>query len=417
MLGEYSQRPHYHIIRTVAYNYDKYPSLAYYDTRNFTNFFPKDPQQCIEAMYVNNLDDFKDVSSKWNPTSQQSFIDWLWDVSSVEVTVKNELEEDINIEVKYSCKNKQEEKRQCKKGESITMKLCVNSLVKILNMKNKFLNGKYVDLVKNEISIRKKKSKSFLNWNKKASEEVEFLEYYKKTKLQHFSSLQIKKLSLITKLKNFTKNGYVKRKCPENLFNKLQTYYLENKDNFIKEFKDVGVRTVVNMDERNANFIRMRYEDRHALSVAVKPYLEEFCNCELSMRSVYGIRIYGRGNILHMHTDEPSTHVISVILQVHQELDEGQDWPLQVRDFIKGYVNISMVPGDMVIYESAKLIHGRPTLLRGKSYANIFLHFQPKSAWNVDFDESNLRYTIDNELFRYWPLVSSSEYIGSKDEL
>jgi prolyl 4-hydroxylase len=40
-------------------------------------------------------------------------------------------------------------------------------------------------------------------------------------------------------------------------------------------------------------------------------------------------------------------------------------------------VNVTMEPGDMVLYESGSLTHGRPYPLRGNFYANTFIHFQP----------------------------------------
>jgi len=36
-----------------------------------------------------------------------------------------------------------------------------------------------------------------------------------------------------------------------------------------------------------------------------------------------------------------------------------------------------MKPGDMVLYESHSLIHGRPFPLKGRFFANIFIHFEP----------------------------------------
>lgn len=36
-----------------------------------------------------------------------------------------------------------------------------------------------------------------------------------------------------------------------------------------------------------------------------------------------------------------------------------------------------MITGDMVLYESHSLIHGRPFSLKGRYFANIFIHFQP----------------------------------------
>jgi prolyl 4-hydroxylase len=40
-------------------------------------------------------------------------------------------------------------------------------------------------------------------------------------------------------------------------------------------------------------------------------------------------------------------------------------------------VNVTMEPGDMVLYESGSLIHGRPFPLKGRYFANIFIHFEP----------------------------------------
>jgi prolyl 4-hydroxylase len=67
--------------------------------------------------------------------------------------------------------------------------------------------------------------------------------------------------------------------------------------------------------------------------------------------------------------------VLSAIINVNQDLDEP--WPLEVygRDGIA--VNITMVPGDMVLYESHSIIHGRPFPLRGRFMANLFVHFEP----------------------------------------
>ena len=39
--------------------------------------------------------------------------------------------------------------------------------------------------------------------------------------------------------------------------------------------------------------------------------------------------------------------------------------------------NITMEPGQMILYESHSVIHGRPFPLRGNYYANVFVHFEP----------------------------------------
>ena len=39
-----------------------------------------------------------------------------------------------------------------------------------------------------------------------------------------------------------------------------------------------------------------------------------------------------------------------------------------------------MSPGDIVLYESHSILHGRPFALKGRYYANIFVHFAPLVA-------------------------------------
>jgi prolyl 4-hydroxylase len=67
--------------------------------------------------------------------------------------------------------------------------------------------------------------------------------------------------------------------------------------------------------------------------------------------------------------------VISAIINVAQEVEE--DWILEVIAHNGIAVNITMAPGDMVLYESHSVIHGRPYPLKGSYYANAFLHFEP----------------------------------------
>ena len=38
----------------------------------------------------------------------------------------------------------------------------------------------------------------------------------------------------------------------------------------------------------------------------------------------------------------------------------------------------------MLLYESSKCTHGRPTPFRGKYYASAFIHFKPTTDWAYD---------------------------------
>lgn len=67
--------------------------------------------------------------------------------------------------------------------------------------------------------------------------------------------------------------------------------------------------------------------------------------------------------------------VISAIINVAQDVDE--DWILEVISHDGIAVNITMEPGSMVLYESHSILHGRPYPLKGRFFANCFLHFEP----------------------------------------
>lgn len=72
----------------------------------------------------------------------------------------------------------------------------------------------------------------------------------------------------------------------------------------------------------------------------------------------------------------------SAIINVAQDVDEP--WPVEVYDHAGRAYNVSMEPGDMVLYESHTVLHGRPFPLKGRFYANIFVHYQP-----IDHEANN----------------------------
>ncbi|CAM9118320.1 unnamed protein product, partial [Sphacelaria rigidula] len=40
-------------------------------------------------------------------------------------------------------------------------------------------------------------------------------------------------------------------------------------------------------------------------------------------------------------------------------------------------------PGEIIYYESASVLHGRPTPFEGDAFSNIFVHFAPEDSWEV----------------------------------
>jgi len=98
---------------------------------------------------------------------------------------------------------------------------------------------------------------------------------------------------------------------------------------------------------------------------------------DLEGTSVYGVRRYWNGSLLRNHVDRGDVLVVSAILNVEQG-DMEEPWALQIYNHDSEPSHVTMEPGDVVLYESAAAIHGRPFPLKGKYYANVFIHTKPK---------------------------------------
>jgi hypothetical protein len=120
---------------------------------------------------------------------------------------------------------------------------------------------------------------------------------------------------------------------------------------------------------------------------AARPTIEAWTGMKLKPVSLYGIRVYSEGAILAPHVDRLPL-VSSAIINVAQDVDE--DWVLEVYDRHDRAVNVTMAPGDMVLYESGSLMHGRPFPLKGNFYANIFIHFEPTGEHLNDGEWDNV---------------------------
>eukprot|EP01036_Dinobryon_divergens_P025323 gene25323-33854_t len=188
---------------------------------------------------------------------------------------------------------------------------------------------------------------------------------------------------------NYTKVGFLKRKIPKAAWEPLIQFYERHKNEKKLEAWSRGY-TYVNTWESPSYMIS--FEDgsfrdgaatKQLLWQHVQPIIEEWVGRKVEPTSLYGIRIYTENSILATHVDRLPL-VSSAIMNVAQDVDEP--WPAEVYDHDGKAYNVTMEPGDMVLYESATVLHGRPFPLKGRSYANVFIHYKP-----LDHDENNRR--------------------------
>ena len=82
---------------------------------------------------------------------------------------------------------------------------------------------------------------------------------------------------------------------------------------------------------------------------------EEWSGLELELSTVYGPRRYRRDARLALHVDRLSTHVISVIINLEQQVDSP--WLLDILDNQDQAHQVELEPGQMLLYESGMAPH------------------------------------------------------------
>ena len=176
---------------------------------------------------------------------------------------------------------------------------------------------------------------------------------------------------------NYTHAGFAKVDTPRIVRTILQEIWDENKGSQVMELWERG-NTYLNHWQSPTHMVDIaRYlsqADQWEIVKAVQSVLEAWTQQPLVLTSLYGIRVYGPGAILSPHVDRLPL-VSSAIINVAQDVDEP--WVLELVGHNGKVTNVTMEPWDMVLYESHSVIHGRPFPLKGKYYANLFVHFEP----------------------------------------
>ena len=93
-------------------------------------------------------------------------------------------------------------------------------------------------------------------------------------------------------------------------------------------------------------------------------------------------------------------------------MDEA--WPLQIYDLHSGEMtNVTMEPGELLFYESAKCLHGREVPLQGDAFVSLFAHYRPRDAprWFLEDKTEALEWEYSGLPYS---LGDAEEQVGSK---
>jgi hypothetical protein len=176
----------------------------------------------------------------------------------------------------------------------------------------------------------------------------------------------------------FTTLGYIQRPTPGRLLAQIMQYYTDNVGARQRESRgnlDYGFGRLA-QEETHPNVVPLSREMQQYIGDSLQPLMEEWAGgVSLRFSMAYGIREYSNHTFLKRHVDRVETHVLSAIIHLAHDVD--RPWPLTIVAHDGVERTIDMEPGDLVLYEGARCVHGRPYTLSGRSWTNVFAHFAP----------------------------------------
>lgn len=184
----------------------------------------------------------------------------------------------------------------------------------------------------------------------------------------------------------FTPIGFKLIQMPDEVFKPLHAAMLEGLKNW-DNLRTEGKIPVIHGPDSKMHDVPALLRDAQKILL---PLHEEWSGMKLKPTSIYGIRMYRNGSSLSMHNDKVYTHVVSSILHLGHEYDnDDEPWPIEIEGHDGKLYQVNLEPGQMLFYESARCLHGRRSVFKGKYYAGLFNHYQPisREKWNYKVDD------------------------------
>jgi prolyl 4-hydroxylase len=182
------------------------------------------------------------------------------------------------------------------------------------------------------------------------------------------------------KIPALTIEGFKKTKIPLKLFKEIANFYKKEKGKSKPEFdpkgEENGLGAYIWSDKVAfpTEMVNLTRDLEVSIFETLKPIIQKWSGDRIIENTFcYGIRTYYNGAVLKKHTDGFETRILSVILNIDQKVNEH--WPLQIDDHQGIEHEVFLKPGEMILYESAILEHGRVKPFDGEYFSNVFVHY------------------------------------------
>jgi hypothetical protein len=186
---------------------------------------------------------------------------------------------------------------------------------------------------------------------------------------------------------NFTEYGFAVMRCPDALLQDLQQGIQDG----MSSVKPEGYTSIIQGDQP---WVISREDLMERIEKELHGYVEEFFKTQLELQAIYGLRLFRNDTSFRMHIDKKGTHAVGFVMHVDRSAD-AQDWPFYIEDFQGQTHQVLMRPGDIILYESSKCLHGRPQKLNGSWFCNVIGHYHPvHDDWNSMNHQAEAEYAV-----------------------
>jgi hypothetical protein len=148
-------------------------------------------------------------------------------------------------------------------------------------------------------------------------------------------------------IQNYTEHGFARTRISDSLLKELQQGIQDG-------FEDRRNEGYTPSITGNQAWHIQRDDLTAKVEEELHDKLEEWGGTDLDLTYVYGLRLFRNTTTIKMHLDKKGSHSMGYVLHVGASEDynaEADPWPFLIEDFHGRTHEITMVPGDLILFE------------------------------------------------------------------
>jgi hypothetical protein len=263
---------------------------------------------------------------------------------------------------------------------AVTRLLTILSAVVVVTANSHEWPKAWVEWERIDEDTRVKRHKEYFGWPPKIIPETEGWKKLSERRMHQIQYLEdgvekydawIQTVTTAVTQRNFTEFGWALTRAPQELADTLKQAVHDG-------LETAGTEGHVDVIDGLPPIFISRPDLTARVLEELLPIHEAWSKEELHPYTAYGFRLYRNQSSLLMHVDKSNTHIISCIFHIDSS-EDAEPWPILIEDFEGNTNEVILTPGDMLLYESSKCLHGRPSRFNGSWYSSIFVHYYPVS--------------------------------------